>query len=61
MFCAGNFKFNGANMPVVRPNPKQIEKAIVSNPGSGEYRIKKIRLASNAQDIRVTYSSAAEA
>jgi hypothetical protein len=46
---------------IVRPNPKQVENAVVSEPASGEYKIKKLRLASNAKDIKVTHSSAAEA
>jgi hypothetical protein len=46
---------------IVRPNPKQIEDAVVSEPESGEYKIKKIRLASNAEDIVITHSSSAAA
>ena len=48
-------------MPVITPNPKQVENVVVSEPESNQYKIKKIRLASNATDIVVTHSSAAEA
>lgn len=54
---------------IVRPNPSflstsqvsTISNAITSEPESGEYKIKKLRLASDQVGIKVTHSSAAEA
>ena len=53
---------------IVHPNPQhlaqsdldKIDSCVVSTPATGEFKVKKLRLNTDRQEIMVTHSSAAE-
>jgi len=45
---------------IVKANPQIIKNPITSEPTTGEYKVKKIRMDTDKKTIMVTHSSVAE-